>query len=114
MIDAILVFTTAFAVNPLPAFGPPTRTVLVALRLGVARIGALVLAFFAGRVVSYSIYVGAADAADARLGDSLLDGLRSPAGIALQLAGLALLAVLLKVDWRRVLPHHRPCAGAPS
>jgi hypothetical protein len=73
-----------------------------------------VVAFFSGRLVSYSLYVGAADAARAKLGDSLLDGLRSPAGIALQLAMLALLAMLLKVDWRRVLAPHRLHAGAPT
>ncbi len=187
MADAALVFLVVFAVNLLPAFGPPTWTVLVALRLGLdvaavplvaagalgaasgrwalahgaralrgrlsarrraslealrsavedrpagavaglalfalspvpsaqlfvaagltgARIGPLVLAFFAGRVVSYSLFVGAADAAQATLGDSLLDGLRSPAGIAAQLAMLALLATLLNVDWRRVLARPR-------
>jgi uncharacterized membrane protein YdjX (TVP38/TMEM64 family) len=192
MADVALVFAVVFAVNLLPAFGPPTWTVLVALRLGLgvspvalvltgalaaaagrwalahgayllrgrmsedrreslealraavedrpagaiaglalfalsplpsaqlfvaagltgARIGPLVLAFFCGRIVSYSIYVGAAEAARATLGDSLLDGLRSPAGIAGQVLMLVLLAVLMKVDWRKVLAHRRPPGGA--
>jgi uncharacterized membrane protein YdjX (TVP38/TMEM64 family) len=183
MVNVLLVFVVVFAVNLLPAFGPPTWTVLVALRLGLdvapvplvavgalgaasgrwalargawhlrdrlsddrraslealrtavvhrpagaiaglvlfalspvpsaqlfvaagltgTRLGPLVLAFFSGRVVSYSVYVGAASAAAASLGDSLLDGMRSPAGIAAQLAMLAMLAALLKIDWRRVL-----------
>jgi uncharacterized membrane protein YdjX (TVP38/TMEM64 family) len=183
--NVALVFVVVFAVNLLPAFGPPTWSVLVALRLGLdvaavplvaggalgaasgrwvlahgarrmrsrlsqqrraslealrgavedrpagavagltlfalspvpsaqlfvaagltgSRIGPLVLAFFAGRVVSYSVYVGAADAARGTLGDSLLDGLSSPAGIAAQLAMLAMLVALLRIDWARVLTH---------
>jgi uncharacterized membrane protein YdjX (TVP38/TMEM64 family) len=183
MANFALVFCVVFAVNLLPAFGPPTWTVLVALRLGLdvaavplvaagalgaasgrwalahgarrlrgrlseerraslealrsavadrragavaglalfalspvpsaqlfvaagltgTRLGPLVLAFFSGRVVSYALYVGAATAAAQTLGDSLLDTMRSPAGIAAQVAMLAMLAVLLKVDWRRVL-----------
>ena len=58
--------------------------------------------------MSYSIYVGGAEAARAKLGDSLLDGLRSPWGIAMQIAMLALLVVLMKVDWRRALEHRQP------
>jgi uncharacterized membrane protein YdjX (TVP38/TMEM64 family) len=182
MADAALVFAVVFAVNLLPAFGPPTWSVLVALRLGLdipavplvlagalgaatgrwtlahaawrlrhrmsddrraslealraavedrpagalaglalfalsplpsaqlfvaagltgVRVVPLVLAFFSGRLVSYSLYVGAAEAARATLGDSLLDGMRSPAGIAVQVAMLALLVALMRIDWRRV------------
>ena len=192
MADVALVFAVVFAVNLLPAFGPPTWTVLVALRLGLdispvllvltgaaaaacgrwalahgayllrgrmsddrreslealraavedrpagaiaglalfavsplpsaqlfvaagltgARIGPLVLAFFCGRLVSYSLYVGAAEAARAQLGDSLLDGLRSPAGIGGQVLMLVLLAVLMKVDWRKVVGRGHPPGGA--
>ena len=192
MADIALVFAAVFAVNLLPAFGPPTWSVLVALRLGLGvaavplvcagavgaatgrwllahgawklrhrlsddrraslealraavedrpagaiaglslfalspvpsaqlfvaagitgmRIAPLVLAFFSGRLVSYSLYVGAADAARTSFGDSLVDSLRSPAGILLQLAMLAMLVALLKVDWRRLLGprrrHHHP------
>ena len=194
MTDVALVFAIVFAVNLLPAFGPPTWTVLVALHFGLdvspvalvasgalgaacgrwalahgawllrgrlsedrraslealraavedrpagaiaglalfalsplpsaqlfvaagltgSRIVPLVLAFFAGRVVSYSLYVGAAEAAREKLGDSLLDGLRSPAGIAMQVAMLAMLVVLMKVDWRRVLAHRRTPAAGPT
>ena len=192
--DIILVFAVVFGVNLLPAFGPPTWTVLVALRLGLGiaavplviagalgaasgrwalahgarrlrgrlsgerreslealraavedrpagaiaglalfalspvpsaqlfvaagltgtRIGPLVLAFFSGRIVSYSLWVGAATAAGATLGDSLLDGLSSPAGIAGQVVMIALLVVLLKVDWRKLLARRLPAPGAPS
>jgi uncharacterized membrane protein YdjX (TVP38/TMEM64 family) len=192
MADVALVFLVVFAVNLLPAFGPPTWTVLVALRLGLdvaavplvaagalgaasgrwmlahgawrlrhrlsderraslealraavvdrpagavaglvlialspvpsaqlfvaagltgTRLAPLVLAFFSGRVVSYSLYVGAATAASATLAGSLLDGLRSPAGIAAQIAMLLMLVALVKVDWRRVLARHGDHSGA--
>jgi uncharacterized membrane protein YdjX (TVP38/TMEM64 family) len=194
MLHVALVFAVVFAVNLLPAFGPPTWSVLVALRLGLdvaavplvaagalgaasgrwvlargawrlrgrlseqrraslealrtavvdrpagavaglmlfalspvpsaqlfvaagltgTRLGPLVLAFFSGRVVSYSIYVGAAAAAGATLGGSLLDGMRSPAGIALQVAMLAMLVALMRVDWVRVLARRRRRRGAPT
>jgi hypothetical protein len=45
--------------------------------LGV-RLLPLTLAFFSGRLVSYSLYVGAATAAQASLGDVLTDALTSP------------------------------------
>jgi uncharacterized membrane protein YdjX (TVP38/TMEM64 family) len=194
MLNVALVFAVVFAVNLLPAFGPPTWSVLVALRLGLdvaavplvaagalgaasgrwvlargawrlrgrlseqrraslealrtavvdrpagavaglmlfalspvpsaqlfvaagltgTRLGPLVLAFFSGRLVSYSLYVGAAAAAGASLGGSLLDGMRSPGGIALQVAMLAMLVALMRVDWVRVLARRRRRRGAPT
>jgi hypothetical protein len=92
----------------------PSAQLFVAADLTGARIGRLVLAFFSGGLVSYSLYVGAADAARATLGDSLLDGLRSPAAVAAQGAMLALLAGLLTVDWHRILGRRRPTSGAPT
>lgn len=71
-----------FGVNLLPAFGPPTLVPLTA-------------AFFAGRLVSYSLYVAAASVAERNLGSVAIDSLTSPVGMALQLAMLAGLAVLL-------------------
>jgi sulfite exporter TauE/SafE len=92
----------------------PSAQLFVAAGLTGARIGPLVLAFFSGRIVSYSLWVGAASAAGATLGDSLLDGLSSPAGIAGQVVMIALLVVLLKVDWRKLLARRLPAPGAPS
>jgi uncharacterized membrane protein YdjX (TVP38/TMEM64 family) len=172
LLDIAIVFAVVFAVNLLPAFGPPTWTVLVALKLGLdvaavplvaagalaaasgrwalahgawllrgrmsdkrraslealraavfdrpagaiaglilfalspipsaqlfvaagltgMRLGPLVLAFFSGRVVSYSLYVGAATAA----------------------AMLAMLVVLLRVDWAAFLGRHRRHPGPPA
>lgn len=55
----------------------------------------LTAAFFAGRLVSYSIYVSAAGIAERSLGDVVLSALTSPVGMALQLAMLIALGVLL-------------------
>jgi hypothetical protein len=55
----------------------------------------LTAAFFAGRLVSYSIYVSAANLAADNLGDVVLDALTSPLGMGLQLAMLIALGALL-------------------
>ena len=66
----------------------------------------LTAAFFAGRLVSYSIYVTAASLAADSLGDVLRDVIGSPLGIALQLVMLGLLVALYRVDWARVAARH--------
>lgn len=61
----------------------------------------LTAAFFAGRIVSYSLYVTAASLAQATLGDVVLESFRSPLAIAVQLAFLAAISLVPLVDWRR-------------
>ena len=197
MLDGLIVFGVVFGVNLLPAFGPPTWSVLVVLRLtrdipavelvlvgavaaalgryalargaralrgrlseqrreslealraavednragafaGLAlfalspipsaqlfiaagvtgtRLVPLTAAFFSGRLVSYSIYVGGASAASKALGSSLLETLKSPAGIAVQVVMLAGLVALMRVDWARLLRRRggvRPSASPPG
>ena len=87
-----------FLLSPLPS----AQLFLAAGVTGV-RLRPLVGVFFAGRLVSYSIYVGGAAAAERQLGGVLTRGLTSPIGIALQLVMLAALVALLRVDWGRVL-----------
>lgn len=61
------------------------------------------LAFFCGRLVTYSLYVGGASAARASLGSVLEDSLTSPWAIAMQ-TGLVLLVVLfVALPWSRIL-----------
>lgn len=183
MADAALAFAIVYAVNLLPAFGPPTWAVLVALRLSLDVSAALLVAtgalgaasgratlalgarrmrghlsaerrasldalrsaieerragalsalglfalspvpsaqlflaagvtaapilpltgaFFAGRTVSYVIYVSAAEAVNRSLGGALLEGLGSPAGIAVQVLALGALVALLRIDWAKRL-----------
>lgn len=70
----------------------------------------LTAAFFCGRLVSYSIYVSAANIAERSLGGIVTDALTSPLGMALQLAMLLALAVLLG----GFKPRQLPSASAPA
>jgi len=97
-----------FAISPIPS-----AQLFVAAGLLTVPLLPLTAAFFTGRLVSYSLYVAAASVAANSLGDALRKGLTSPLGIALQLLMLALLIMLYRVDWRRVLRAKRP-AQAPQ
>ena len=87
-----------FALSPVPS-----AQLFVGAGLLEVPLAPLTLAFFAGRIVSYSIYVGVAQATSESLGEIAGDSLTSPLGIALQLALLAALVALVRVDWRRFL-----------
>lgn len=79
-----------FALSPVPS-----GQLFVAAGLMTVPLAPLTTAFFAGRLVSYSIYVGAASVAEERLGSIVTDALTSPLGLGLQIAmliGLAFLA----------------------
>lgn len=87
-----------FAVSPLPS-----AQQFAAVGLAGVRILPFMLAFFAGRLVSYSFYAGSARLADryTSLGDIFRESLTSPWGIAIQLVLLAGLVALVKIDWTR-------------
>jgi uncharacterized membrane protein YdjX (TVP38/TMEM64 family) len=87
-----------FALSPVPS-----AQLFVAAGLTGVRLVPLTLAFFAGRLVSYTIYVTAAKTAEAGIEQVLREGWRSPWSIALQLAMLAGLVALVFVPWSRVL-----------
>jgi hypothetical protein len=71
----------------------------------------LTAAFFAGRLVSYSIYVSVATIAERNLGALALDSLTSPLGIAVQVAMLIGLGALLGSPFRVFPDDRRP--GSP-
>ncbi len=79
-----------FALSPVPS-----GQLFVGAGLMTVPLAPLTAAFFAGRLVSYSIYVGVATVAEKSLGTLALDALASPLGMALQLAMLVALALLL-------------------
>ncbi len=79
-----------FALSPVPS-----GQLFVAAGLMTVPLLPLTAAFFAGRLVSYSIYAGLASIAEKNLGDLVLDALTSPLGMALQILMLVALAVLL-------------------
>jgi membrane protein YqaA with SNARE-associated domain len=95
-----------FALSPVPS-----AQLFVAAGLVKLRLVPLTLAFFAGRLVSYSLYVTAAGAASKTVGDVVGKSLGSPVAIALQIAMLAALVGLARVDWRRIAGPRAPHAS---
>jgi uncharacterized membrane protein YdjX (TVP38/TMEM64 family) len=83
-----------FLLSPLPS-----AQLFVAAGLIAVPLRPLAAAFFAGRLVSYSVYLGLGRAADARFGDVFESAFRSPYGIALQVAMLVALVLLMRIDW---------------
>lgn len=88
-----------FALSPVPS-----AQLFEAAGLTGVRLLPFTGAFFVGRLVSYSVYATGAHAARASsLGDTFREALTSPWGIALQVAMLAALIALAKVDWAKRL-----------
>ncbi|HVQ59502.1 MAG TPA: hypothetical protein VMS60_11415 [Solirubrobacterales bacterium] len=78
-----------FALSPVPS-----GQLFVGAGLMTVPLLPLTAAFFAGRLVSYSIYVAAANVAAQSLGTIVTDALTSPVGIGLQIAMLVVLAAV--------------------
>lgn len=78
-----------FALSPVPS-----GQLFVGAGLTTVPLLPLTAAFFGGRLVSYSIYVGAANVAEQSLGSIFTEALISPLGLGLQVAMLAALAIL--------------------
>jgi membrane protein YqaA with SNARE-associated domain len=92
-----------FALSPVPS-----AQLFVAAGLLTVPLVPLTTAFFVGRLVSYSLYVAAASAAKDSLAEVLGDAIGSPFGIALQVAMLAGLMLLLRIDWAARVRHPQP------
>ncbi|HVA07361.1 MAG TPA: hypothetical protein VNG12_11535 [Acidimicrobiales bacterium] len=87
-----------FVVSPLPSAQLFLAAGLLDLPLGL-----LTVAFFFGRLISYSIYVSVATLADKQLGNVIGQIFGSPWSIALQVVFLAAVCFLPFVNWRRFL-----------
>jgi hypothetical protein len=87
-----------FALSPVPS-----GQLFTAAGLMEVPLAPLTAAFFAGRVVSYTIYVTGAAALEDTLGDAFIDSLTSPIGIAAQLLALFGLVLLLRLNWADIL-----------
>lgn len=79
-----------FAISPLPS-----GQLVTAAGLMTVPLAPLAASFFAGRLVSYSLYVSLASVAERNLGSLVLDSLTSPLGMALQLVMLLGVALLV-------------------
>jgi hypothetical protein len=111
------------AVNLIPAFGPPTlggaRTAQAELasqrgrtgdhRRSLCRRRAVVL--FVGRLVSYSLYVGGANLAQRSFGSVFEKAVKSPYGVALEIAMLAGIVLLTRIDWAKRLDRDGHTSG---
>ncbi|OJF84233.1 hypothetical protein NS14008_11905 [Nocardia seriolae] len=92
-----------FLISPLPS-----AQLFEAAGLMGVRLLPITAAHVAGRLVSYSLYIGATDVAERSLGATLTDTLTSPWGIAIQLGLLAAVVLLARVAWTRHLPGSSP------
>ena len=69
------------------------------------RVVPLTLAFFSGRIVSYSIYVAGTSTLKAKgLSDVIKESLTSPWGIVFQLGMIFGVYPLTRIDWAKFLP----------
>lgn len=92
-----------FALSPVPS-----AQLFEAAGLAGVRLLGFTAAFFAGRLVSYSIYAGAARTLrDRTLGDAMLEHLSSHWGIAVQVATIAALVWFVRIDWERIVAKAR-------
>jgi len=88
-----------FALSPLPS-----AQLFEAAGLTGVRLLPFTAAFFAGRLVSYTIYTtGAKGVRHSSLGDTFRESLTSPWGILLQVVMIAGLVALTQIDWEKLL-----------
>lgn len=88
-----------FALSPVPS-----AQLFEAAGLAKVRLLRFTLAFFFGRVVSYSIYgLTANRIAQSSFGEAFRESFSSPVGLAIQLAMIALLIGFTQIDWRKFL-----------
>ena len=88
-----------FALSPVPS-----AQLFEAAGLTGVRLSLFTAAFFAGRIISYSIYAYTAKGIrSSSLGDALKEGLTSPVGLALQIGMIGLIVALTSIDWKKHL-----------
>ena len=88
-----------FALSPLPS-----AQLFEAAGLTGVRLIKFTAAFFVGRIVTYSVYVGTAKSiAKASMESAFRHSLTSPVGIGLQIVMMGLLVALTQIDWEKHL-----------
>ncbi|MEV6220438.1 hypothetical protein AB0M13_02195 [Nocardia fluminea] len=95
-----------FLVSPLPSAQMFEAAGLMGLRLVP-----LTAAHVAGRLVSSSVYVGAAGVAERSLGETLTSSFTTPYGIAVQIGLLVGVVLLARIDWTEYLPIATPASS---
>ena len=88
-----------FIISPLPS-----AQIFEAAALVEAPLVPLTVAFMCGRAISYTVSVlGASTLKHHELGSVIVDSIKSPWGIALQIVCLLAIYLLLKIDWLKRL-----------
>lgn len=88
-----------FIISPLPS-----AQLFEAAGLMRINLFKLTLAFFSGRIITYSIYAsGASSLKSTSLGETLREAFTSPYSWILQLISIGLLVLIAKIDWKRLL-----------
>lgn len=88
-----------FVVSPLPS-----AQLFEAAGLMNLNLIRLTLAFFSGRIITYSIYAaGASKIKTTNLGHILTEAFKSPYSWSLQLASIFIIYLIAKIDWRKHL-----------
>lgn len=92
-----LVALGLFALSPLPS-----AQLFEAAGLARVRLAGFTIAFFAGRIISYSIYASIAKGIQkTTTGDVLFGAFTSPVSIVVQVLMIAALVGLTRIDWAR-------------
>jgi uncharacterized membrane protein YdjX (TVP38/TMEM64 family) len=101
-----LVVLGLFAMSPIPS-----NALFEAAGLAGMRLVQFTAAFFAGRLISYSLYTYAAGTVrHTSFGETLREGFTSPLGITLQLLLIAGLVAMTRIDWAKWL-EKRPASS---
>ena len=96
------------------SFGPiPSNQLFIAAGLTRMSLGRIFAAFLAGRLVSYPLWIGAADVAAHHLGDLFTSRLSSAPVILVEVVLIALLVLFTRVDWERVVTRIDPTVAPP-
>src|SRR5262249_11952668 len=86
------------------SFGPiPSNELFIAAGLTGMRLAPVVGAFLVGRLISYNLWALAARSAVDRLDDLFSPGSQGVGALVLQIAALASLVALARIDWLRLL-----------
>lgn len=107
---AMILGLVLFALSPVPS-----AQLFEAAGLMSVRLLPLTTAFFAGRLLSYSVYVGGASALRrSTVGELLTDSLVSPWGIVVQVVLLVGLVLLGRVDWVGIRARRTGAVNPPN
>lgn len=91
-----------FMVSPLPS-----AQLFEAAGLIAAPLLPVTTVFLAGRLISYSLYIGAATAAERSLGSTFTSALTSPIGITVEVLLVLSVVLLARIDWTKVINRDR-------